>query len=306
VKESVLKLIHSDRYLKSLESSSVVAGITEIPPVAILPQFLVNSQVLIPMQYATGGTVEAGLLAQKHGWAINLGGGFHHACCDSGGGFCVYADMSMAILEVNRLHPTIDRFLIVDLDAHQGNGHENDKRAGRFRDLKIFTMDMFNASIYPQDHTAKQAIDLPVELKPYTADAEYLPLLRQILAEAIEAFQPHYIVYGAGTDCLVGDPLGQLSVSHRGIVERDQIVFSAAAEANVPILMMLSGGYQMNNALVIADSIQNLNSQLDLFTRATAVVSSADQKEQEKATAAPADQTEQEKDQKNKKTTALL
>lgn len=66
----------------------------------------------------TGGTMLAAELALEHGSAINIGGGFHHACGDRGGGFCVYADITLAIrslLDAGR----IQRALIVDLDAHQ-------------------------------------------------------------------------------------------------------------------------------------------------------------------------------------------
>lgn len=66
----------------------------------------------------TGGTVLAGKLALERGWAINVGGGFHHCSGDKGGGFCPYADITLLI----RCLVTEDRIqnaMIVDLDAHQ-------------------------------------------------------------------------------------------------------------------------------------------------------------------------------------------
>lgn len=44
-----------------------------------------------------GGTILAAKLAKERGWAINVGGGFHHCCATEGGGFCVYADISLCI-----------------------------------------------------------------------------------------------------------------------------------------------------------------------------------------------------------------
>ena len=58
---------------------------------------------------------------------------------------------------------------------------------------------------------------------------------------------------------MVGDPLGQLSISEKGIVMRDETVFQECFAANVPVLMILSGGYQKTNAPVIAESITNLD-----------------------------------------------
>lgn len=57
-----------------------------------------------------GGTILAAKLAKERGWAINVGGGFHHCCADSGGGFCAYADISLCInyafvrLNISRYH----------------------------------------------------------------------------------------------------------------------------------------------------------------------------------------------------------
>ena len=39
----------------------------------------------------------SGKLAIEHGWSINIGGGFHHCSSTRGGGFCVFADISLLI-----------------------------------------------------------------------------------------------------------------------------------------------------------------------------------------------------------------
>lgn len=44
-----------------------------------------------------GGTILSAKLAKERGWAINIGGGFHHCCANEGGGFCAYADITLAI-----------------------------------------------------------------------------------------------------------------------------------------------------------------------------------------------------------------
>lgn len=53
-------------------------------------------------------------------------------------------------------------------------------------------------------------------------------------------------------------------MSAKGVAQRDQIVFQTAFHAQIPIIMLLSGGYQQTNAKVIADSIINLNRVLDI------------------------------------------
>lgn len=44
-----------------------------------------------------GGSIVAVKLAKERGWAINIGGGFHHCSAEKGGGFCAYADISLCI-----------------------------------------------------------------------------------------------------------------------------------------------------------------------------------------------------------------
>ena len=55
-----------------------------------------------------------------------------------------------------------------------------------------------------------------------------------------------------------GDPLGNLNITHHGIILRDEFVVGEAKRRGIPLLMVFSGGYQTTNAPCIADSIQNL------------------------------------------------
>eukprot|EP00271_Cylindrocystis_brebissonii_P023123 TRINITY_DN9381_c0_g1_i1.p1 TRINITY_DN9381_c0_g1~~TRINITY_DN9381_c0_g1_i1.p1 ORF type:complete len:289 (-),score=49.62 TRINITY_DN9381_c0_g1_i1:495-1361(-) len=143
--EADLLVAHTPEYLKSLSWSANVALITELPPLALLPNFVVQSRVLRPMRFQVGGTVLGVKLAVERGWAINVGGGFHHCSAGKGEGFCAYADISLAVhFALGRLH--MDRVMIVDLDAHQGNGHARDFEG----DERVYILDMYNSWIFPQ------------------------------------------------------------------------------------------------------------------------------------------------------------
>ncbi|KAL2931817.1 Histone deacetylase 2, partial [Bienertia sinuspersici] len=80
--------------------------------------------VLAPY-HVVGGSVLAAKLAKERGWAINVGGRFHHCFADKSGGFCAYADISLCI-QFAFVRLNISRVMIIDVDAHQGNGHELD------------------------------------------------------------------------------------------------------------------------------------------------------------------------------------
>lgn len=199
----------------------------------------------------------AGKLAVDRGWAINVGGGFHHCSSDKGGGFCAYADITLAIKFLFERVEGISRATIIDLDAHQGNGHERDF----LDDRRVFIMDVYNRYIYPGDGYAKRAIKRKVELDWGTEDDEYLQKVELHSEGALNEVRPDIIVYNAGTDILDGDPLGGLAISPQGIIKRDEIVFRAARRRGIPILMVTSGGYQKKTARIIADSIINLRRQ---------------------------------------------
>ncbi|CAN9512182.1 unnamed protein product [Ophioblennius macclurei] len=255
--EEDLLVVHTKRYINRLKWSLVVATITEIPPLMFLPNFLVQRKVLRPLRTQTGGSIMAGKLAVDRGWAINVGGGFHHCSSEKGGGFCAYADITLAIKFLFERVEGISRATIIDLDAHQGNGHERDF----LDDKRVFIMDMYNRYIYPGDGYAKRAIKRKVELDWGTEDSEYLQKVKLHCEGALNEVRPDIIVYNAGTDILEGDPLGGLSITPQGIVKRDELVFMAARQRGIPILMVTSGGYQKRTARIIADSILNLQRQ---------------------------------------------
>ncbi|XP_047027312.1 histone deacetylase 11 [Helicoverpa zea] len=252
--KSDLLVVHSKKYLKSLKWSPKVAVIAEVPMIALVPNILVQYAYLKPMRLQTGGSILAGKLAIERGWAINVGGGFHHCSGDKGGGFCPYADITLMI-KFLVIHQMIQNAMIVDLDAHQGNGYERD-----FLGVpEVYIMDMYNKHIYPNDREAKRAIRRKVELDNKVEDMEYMRKLRKNLKEALTEFKPDILVYNAGTDILDSDPLGQLRITEFGIVKRDEFVFETCKEQNIPIVMLTSGGYLRKTARIIADSIMNLH-----------------------------------------------
>eukprot|EP00835_Amoeboradix_gromovi_P006445 NODE_759_length_4494_cov_0.059841.p2 type:complete len:341 gc:universal NODE_759_length_4494_cov_0.059841:164-1186(+) len=245
--------VHSQAYLDSLSNSSVIAQITEIPLLAYVPNFILQRYFMNSMKLATGGTVLAAQRALQDGWAINLSGGYHHAKHDCGGGFCAFSDIPLAIVKLWEKNPEL-KVMIVDLDAHQGNGHEsyfaNDER--------VVIYDVYNDQIYPRDHESRARIDYNYPVNSGIKDAEYLELLEDTLPAAIEESKPHFIIYNAGTDIFEKDPLGRMKITAEGIRKRDAMVFECAQKNNIPVLMVLSGGYTQESAHIIGNSILNI------------------------------------------------
>lgn len=259
VTDAQLKDVHTSRYLAALNHSSTVAAIAEVAPLRYLPNFLLQRNMLNSMRHATGGTILGAQLAMENGWAINLGGGYHHAKADGGEGFCFFADIPLAIKKLRETQPAL-KVLVVDLDAHQGNGLES--ILGLDPLTSIF--DMYSKNNYPSDYAVRQYIDFDYPLATNIGDHDYLTLLKSELPKAIEVTKPDLIIYNAGSDIFEKDPLGRMSVTKDGIIERDSFMFSQAIANQKPILMVLSGGYSAESADIVGISIENILKKFNL------------------------------------------
>jgi acetoin utilization deacetylase AcuC-like enzyme len=97
----------------------------------------------------------------------------------------------------------------------------------------------------------KSASDLDVELEDGTGDAMYLDTLRAALSAVLARVTPDLAIYLAGADPYVGDRLGRLAVSKRGLAARDRLVLETLRERAVPVAIAMAGGYAEN----IEDSV---------------------------------------------------
>lgn len=184
---------------------------------------------------SSGATIAAARAALRDGVAANLAGGTHHAFADRGEGYCVFNDVAVAarVLQRDRL---VSRLAVVDCDVHQGNG-----TASIFQhDPSVFTFSMHGRKNFP---FKKERSDLDVELEDGTEDAEYLHLLETHLPTVLDVPRPDLVFYLAGADPYVGDRLGRLRVTMAGLAARDAMVFRACAARDVPVAVVMSGGY---------------------------------------------------------------
>lgn len=249
--EGDLLRVHTRRYLDSLKSAAGVSEALEFPQIANLPPSVLADAVVTPHRTASGGTLLAARLASS-GFpvSVNLGGGYHHAMPDRGEGFCLFADVPVAI-RCLQAEGKIRRALVVNLDVHQGNG-----TAVIFSDdERVFTFSMHQRDIYP---VPKALSDLDVELDAGTGDSEYLSLLSEHLPETFKLSDPEIVFFLAGCDVLADNPLAGLSLTERGVVERDWTVIDSCIRKNLPVVMTLAGGYSKDSWRVQHHSLRNI------------------------------------------------
>ncbi len=247
--------VHSPEYLDSLRHPRVVARILEVQIVRCLPGHFVRWKVLRPMRWATGGTVLASQLAVEHGLAINLGGGYHHASGKHGGGFCVYADAPLAI-QLLRQRELVQSVLVVDTDAHQGNGTADAIRHWPWAHI----LDFYEDDVFPWPKVQE---DMPVPLAAGICGAEYMDAMRKQLPVALDTFRPDFVLYNAGSDVLRSDSLARLWLNGNEMAERDLFVVTEVRARGIPVAMLLSGGYGPESWQAHALSIEGILSRFD-------------------------------------------
>ena len=180
-------------------------------------------------------TYECALYAQQYGVAMNVAGGTHHAFADHGEGFCVFNDVCIASnLLLNR--GQAKKILVIDLDVHQGNGNASIMA----NEPRVFIFSMHGAKNYP---FRKQLSDLDIEFANDTGDEEYLRVLKDTLPGLIEQVAPDMIFYQSAVDVLATDKLGKLALTQAGCKARDEYVLQQAKNANIPVAIVMGGGY---------------------------------------------------------------
>ena len=244
VSEDDLRRVHSGALIESLHASSEIARAIELPEAALLPAFVLRRAVVLPQLVAAGGTCAALRAAAAGEWAANLSGGFHHARRDLAHGFCLVADVAIAVARL-REEGRMRQTAIVDLDLHQGDGNAS---------LFAGVDDVFTLSIHEQDlfPIPKMRSDLDVGLPAGTADAEYIRAIDGALVEVAERFEPEILVYVAGSDPYENDPLGSLRVSREALLERDRRVASFAASHGCGLVALPAGGYTDESPAITA------------------------------------------------------
>ena len=184
---------------------------------------------------AVAGTLAAARAALRDGLSANLAGGTHHAFPDRGEGFCVFNDVAIAIRALQHDEPYLHA-MVVDLDAHQGNGTHF-----IFRDEpRVFTYSMHVGKNYP---SKKEPGDCDVELPRWVSGNEYLDRLRATLPEAIERAEPDLVFYIAGVDVHADDRFGQMMLSTDQMRDRDRWTIDRCRDWNLPTTVLYGGGY---------------------------------------------------------------
>lgn len=199
---------------------------------------------------SAGGTIAATRAvmegAARNAYALVRPPG-HHALPDRGMGFCMFANVPVAI-EYARAHFGVDRVAVVDWDVHHGNGTETIYTD----DPQTLTISIHQDRNFPTDsgditdngRGAGTGSAINVPLPPGSGNGAYLHAFTQVVEPSLVRFTPDLIMVAAGFDAGAADPLSAMLVTsstYRTMTAR--IVELAEQLCEGRLIMSHEGGY---------------------------------------------------------------
>ena len=202
--------------------------------------------------FAVGGALEAVDLVMggkvRNAFAFVRPPG-HHAGPYYGLGFCLFNNVAIAATRLIRRFG-LDRVLILDVDAHHGNGtqeifYDTYKvlYAGLHQDPRGFPGTGFIDEV-GEGEGLGYTVNVPLPFR--TGDRVYLKAFDQIMVPVIRQYKPQFILVSVGFDVHHTDPVASLSLSAYGFLEVfDKTLDLASQLCGGRFVAVLEGGYSL-------------------------------------------------------------
>jgi acetoin utilization protein AcuC len=234
----LLELVHDRSYIDRVISLEKRRGYLSIDT-----QLLPGS--IDAARHIVGASVAAAREAARSGLAAGFGG-LHHAGPDYGEGFCIFNDVAVAAAAL--LRDGMKRVLILDTDAHQGNG----------------TMDIFieeprvlfisihqdPRTLYPGRGFADEVGDGPgagftvnIPMPAMSGGRMYDLALDEIVFPLVDEFKPEIIIRNGGSDPLYTDTLTNLGLNLDELTRLIRRIAEKANSSKIPLVDLFLSGY---------------------------------------------------------------
>lgn len=224
---AALELVHTKEYIQKIKTASDGTVYSDIfryvsmdnvsPVSGYIPHGIDEASRIV-----VGSALLAGELVMdgKYGKAIAFGG-THHAKPDYGEGFCFYNDVAVLARHLQKKY-MLQRILILDTDAHAGNG----TKVVFYDDPSVLLIDIHQDphTVYPGTGFVKEigsgkgeGFTVNVPLPPLAGHDAYNYVFDEVVFPIAREFEPEIIIRNGGSDPHYLDSLTRLGLTLSGL-----------------------------------------------------------------------------------------
>ncbi len=168
----------------------------------------------------------------------------HHAEKEKAMGFCIYNNVAVgANYLISRYK--YNKVAIIDFDVHHGNGTQNIF----YDNEKVLYISTHQYPYYPGSGSEKEKgkfnniLNIPLEAG--TSSKEYLNAYEYVLKK-IKEFKPEFLLFSAGFDAHIDDPLAQLRLNSENFYQLTKRTLEISKLfCNGNVVSVLEGGYDL-------------------------------------------------------------
>lgn len=245
--EDDLEGVHQSKYVQFLKEKSETGGTIDLD--TKIPVGLFDIAML-----AAGGAIKAAksILEEEvnNAFAMIRPPG-HHAKPYIGAGFCYLNNIAIAVKWLQK--NGINKILIIDWDAHHGDGtqeifYEDDSVLF----ISLHQVPLFPGTGYPEEvgKGKGQGYTVNVPLPAGASDDSYMLVFEEIIEPIAHEFGPDFIAVSVGMDNHFTDPLTDLAITARGYTEMMSRAVKLSQElCQGRIFGVLEGGYGVKKGL---------------------------------------------------------
>jgi acetoin utilization deacetylase AcuC-like enzyme len=168
----------------------------------------------------------------------------HHAEKDKAMGFCIYNNVAVGANYLIEKYK-YNKIAIIDFDVHHGNGTQDIF----YNNEKVLYISTHQYPYYPgsgsDKETGKFNNILNIPLEAGTTAEQFLNAYENVLKK-LKEFKPEFLLFSAGFDAHIDDPLAQLRLSSEDfyhLTKRTLEVSKSMCNGNV--VSILEGGYDL-------------------------------------------------------------
>jgi acetoin utilization deacetylase AcuC-like enzyme len=179
----------------------------------------------------------------------------HHAEPHRAMGFCIFNNIAVAAREA--LANGMDRVMVIDYDAHHGNGTQvaflNEDRVGF---ISTHQWGIYPGTGWIEDapHAKGRVVEVPLHSR--AGDKTFAQIHETIFKPIVQKFKPQMLFISAGFDAHWNDPLTSLGLSTQGFYDMSKKLVELTEEVcDGKIVFVLEGGYDPHNVANGADAV---------------------------------------------------